>query len=134
MSFSIKMPDRPTFKRLLAFMIGFEFLTLSVGVWGWMSGVPFWSVMPGALLCGLTGGAFLDVGIRAIQTGYMQRMSSFYTFSKRPGLFIMDSMMVVVLIALSAAWPIGYSLQELAEMKELRERSAQVTGSNVEPR
>ena len=115
-----KMRDRPSFKRVIAFMTAFECLTLPVGVWGWMSGLPFWAVMPGALLCGLTGGGFLSVAVYAIQTGYMQRSSTVYRFSERPGLFIMDSIMVTAAIALSVGWPIGYSLQELPKIQSVK--------------
>lgn len=112
-----KRRAQPAFKRVAAFMAGFELLTLPAGAWGWKSGLPFGAVVPGAFLCGLTGGAFLSVAVHAIRTGYMQRMSTFYRFSDRPGTFVMDSLMVMLAIALSAAWPIGYSMQELAKQQ-----------------
>lgn len=118
---------RPTFRRDASFMLGFELLTLPVGIWGWMSGLSFWSIMPGAFLSGLVGGAFLSVGVYTIQTGYMQRMSSFYRFSERPGLFVMDSLLVFLAIIFTAAWPIGYSIQELGKQKA---NSEQGSGGN----
>jgi apolipoprotein N-acyltransferase len=117
-------PQRPTFRRIASFMIGFEILTLLVGFWGWWSGLSFWSIMPGALLSGLVGGGFLSVGVYAIQTGCMQRMSTFYRFSDRPGQFIMDSIMVALAVMLSAAWPVGYSIQQLAKQKTNSEQGA----------
>ena len=59
-----------------------------------------------------------------MQTGFMQRMSSLYRFSERPAQFIMDSLMVLLAVILSAAWPIGYSLQELAKKKDNSEQAA----------
>ncbi len=73
--------------------------------------------MLGAFLSGLAGGGFLSVGVYAIRTGWMQRMSSFYRFSEHPGRFVMDSLMVLTAIILSVAWPIGYSIQELGKQK-----------------
>ena len=105
-------------------MIGFELLTLPVGFWGWRSGLPFWSIVPGAFLSGLVGGGFLSVGVYAIQTGWMQRMSSFYRFSEHPGRFVIDSFMVLLAIILSVAWPIGYSIQELGKQKTNSEPSS----------
>ncbi len=36
----------------------------------------------------------------------------------------MDSLMVLLAVILSAAWPIGYSLQELAKKKDNSEHAA----------
>lgn len=108
---------RPTWKRVLFYMLGFELLTFPAGVWGWQSGLSFWAIMPGAVLSGMTGGAFLSVAVHVIRTGYMQRASSYYSFTERPASFVMDSIMVLLAITLSLAWPIGYSLQELAKLK-----------------
>ena len=115
---------RPTFRRVASFMFGFELLTLLSGIWGWQSGLSFWSIMPGAVICGLVGGGFLSVGIHAIRTGFMQRSSTSYRFSERPGLFIMDSFMVLLAILISVAWPIGSSIQELGKQKTNSEQAA----------
>jgi|GEM_PF-5674278 len=119
-----KRSNRPAFRRVACFIFGFELLTLPAGIWGWRSGISFGSIMPGAFLCGLVGGGFLSVGVYAMQTGFMQRMSSLYRFSERPAQFIMDSLMVLLAVILSAAWPIGYSLQELAKKKDNSEQAA----------
>ncbi len=111
------MTTRPTFKHVLLYIIGFELLTVPAGIWGWKSGLNFWSIMPGAILSGMTGGAFLSVAVYSIRTGYMQRGSSFYSFTERPAIFVMDSIMVLLAIILSLAWPLGYSIQELGKIK-----------------
>ena len=100
-------------------MIGFEVFTIFAGAWGWKSGVPFMAVMPGAFFCGLVGGGFLSVGIHVIRTGYMQRMVESYRFAERPIKFIADSLMVILGVGMSIAWPIGYSIQELAKLRGL---------------
>ena len=98
-------------------MLGFEIFTIPCGLYAWKAGLPFWEIMPGAILCGLTGGTFLSAGVFTIKTGYMERSSSFYRFSERPFTFIMDSICITLAVALSAAWPIGYSLQELTKLQ-----------------
>ena len=100
-------------------MIVFEVFTIFAGAWGWKSGVPFMAVMPGAFFCGLVGGGFLSVGIHVIRTGYMQRMVESYRFAERPIKFIADSLMVILGVGMSIAWPIGYSIQELAKLRGL---------------
>lgn len=125
----LRLPDemrsnRPTFRRVACFILGFELLTLPAGIWGWWSGLSFGAIMPGAFLSGLVGGGFLSVGVYAMRTGFMRRMSGYYRFSERPGQFIMDSLMVFLAVMLSASWPIGYTLQELAKQKGNSEQTA----------
>lgn len=118
------MTAGPTFKRVFYYMLGFELLTIPAGIWGWKSGLPFWQIMPGAVLCGMTGGAFLSVAVYSIRTGYMQRGFSSYRFTERPAMFVMDAIMVLLAIILSLSWPIGYSMQELAKIKTDRNQDA----------
>ncbi len=110
--------------RVLLYMLAFELFTVPCGIWGWKSGLSFWSIMPGAVLSGMVGGAFLSIAVYSIRTGYMQRGSSFYRFSERPAMFLMDSIMVLLAIILTLSWPLGYSIQELAKLKSKQEQGS----------
>jgi hypothetical protein len=86
----VPMPVKPTYRFVASFVAGFELITLPTGVWGWVSGLPFWSIVPAAVLCGIGGGVFLSVLVHTIRTGYMRRGSSYYQFEEWPLLFALD--------------------------------------------
>lgn len=104
---------KPDFKTFAIYMAFFQLLTLPTALWAWQAGLTFWSTVLPSIFCGILGGCFLQTAVFAFRTGYMQRMSTFYTFRDRPITYVMDFVMVLGGIFLSVAWPIGYSLQEL---------------------
>ena len=103
--------------RLALYILGFELVTFSAGIWGWASGVPFWPLLPASFLCGVGGGIFLSAGVHAIRTGTIERSGQYYRFWDRPLMFTLDSVLIVAAILLCTIWPIGYACQELAELR-----------------
>lgn len=111
-----KIPYQPTWRDLVGYVVAFELFTISAGLLAWWWGLPFLQVVPGAMLCGAFGGAFLSCAVHVVRTGYMPRPEP-YRFSERPVTFIMDLVVIVSTIALAVAWPVGYPMQELARLK-----------------
>jgi glucose dehydrogenase len=105
----------------------FELVTLSAGIWGWKTGVPFWEVVPSSFVLGIVGGTAFSVGIIAFRTGLMYRYKSSYRFSERPALFIMDSVLILTAIAFCAIFPIAYTVQEQPQQSKKANKAQMAT-------
>jgi len=117
-------PPRPTWSRYAWFAAGFSIYTVAVGIWALGRGIGFWAIMPGCIIAGLGGGVVLSAATYLVQTGYMQRGRSFYRFPERPVTFVMDSIMIVLALALCGFWPVGYTLQESRKQEPKSEQAA----------